>query len=109
MNTPYSQDYCLSHHHGNPESLAAHERVLKHKDTLLAKVYELAIEQKRYGITKADVMKKLGLSHPTATARLTELKAAKLLVESNQRRDNCRVLVLVLECDQLELFSETIQ
>lgn len=90
------QDVCLRKHKGNAESVAANERVAPFKDRDRERIYRWFLEKAgSQGATSKEVTRCLGIPYTTVSGRLSELKAAKWLCETGQRRDGAAVLVAV--------------
>jgi Fic family protein len=83
----------------NEESLAAHESIVKQKTKLHRDILEI-VDRVGYGLTCDEVENLLGLSHQTASARISELKAMGELVKRGVRPTrsgrNAAVLVHVV-------------
>lgn len=88
-------DICIHRHKGNAESVAANERVAPFKDRDRERIYRWFLEKAKGGATSKDVTRCLGIPYTTVSGRLSELKAAKWLRETGQRRDGAAVLVAV--------------
>lgn len=71
---PLFSDICRNRHQGNQFSEAANESIAGVKSKLREQVYELIASSN--GITCESVEALLGLSHQTASARISELKKA---------------------------------
>ena len=91
-------DICIHRHKGNAESVAANERVSPFKDRDRERIYRWFLEKAgAQGATSKEVTRCLGIPYTTVSGRLSELKAAKWLCETGQRRDGAAVLVAVTE------------
>ena len=83
-------DVTARRHKGNTESRAAHQRLAPELPNIRATVLAYAVRNKV--ISLKSVMDDLHLSHPTASARLTELKKLDYLEVTDLRDRGCRVL-----------------
>ena len=79
-------DICRNYHGGNPESVAANRRNAKGREAQRASVYNQVAKQEAHGATCWEVEQALGLSHQSASARLSELKKMGALSLNGQRR-----------------------
>jgi len=78
-------DICQSRHRGNPESVAANERVQDFKRGDQARIW---LFLKRSGpCTCKELEYCLEMKHQTCSARLSELKADGWVVKTGKRRD----------------------
>lgn len=77
-------DICQSRHKGNPQSAEAHESIVTEKSRMHQAI--LAYLRHEGGCTCEQVEQGLGLSHQTASARMSELKARGLARDSGRRR-----------------------
>lgn len=78
-------DITINRHGGNPESNAASESLDPVKPLLRIQVEALLACAGPRGLISEDVETALGLSHQTASARLTELKARGLAMPGERR------------------------
>ena len=77
-------DVCKSRHHGNPESEAAHASIVPSKAHMRQRVIE-CIE--RLGSATCDQVEvSTGLSHQTASARVSELRRDGIIAPTGERR-----------------------
>jgi hypothetical protein len=86
-------------HGGNPESIEAHESIKDYKQRVRLAIYAVARRRGSTGITADEVSAEWGSSHNHVAPRMTELKAAGLLVPTQIRRKTragrwARVLVI---------------
>ncbi len=87
-------DITSNYHNSNPASNAANVKVAPNKRAM--KHHILALAKQHGGKTWVkQVIAELGFKHQTASARLTELKAAGMLVPTNERVEGCTVLEIV--------------
>lgn len=102
VNSQLSIDFDITRrrHKHQGASDEAHQRIKHKKIPLRRRVFEYAINRAAKGITLHDVMRDLEMSYPTASARLSELKAEGKLRTSSERRDNCAVLYPCEDADQ---------
>lgn len=85
-----SDDITARFHKGSETSRLANLKTAPRKETDRMSIMEYA--RTVAGLTVKDVRRVLGLEHQTASARLTDLKAAGLLIETKERREGCKVL-----------------
>ncbi len=78
-------DISFNKHGGNPESTAAHESVVPLKHDLRARVLRAIAGYESHGATSDHLECVLGLRHQSVSARITELKAANLIVPAGKR------------------------
>ena len=83
-------DITRRRHKGNAESEAAHQRLAPELSNIRAAVLAYAVQNRV--VSLRSVMQDLHLSHPTASARLTELKKLEYLEPTEMRDRGCRVL-----------------
>ncbi len=79
-------DITSSFHGGNKYSIAANESIVDQKQMLRAKVVMFIHNKGLSGATSDEVEKSLQLSHQTVSARLSEAKALKMVVDSGRKR-----------------------
>jgi hypothetical protein len=79
-------DICRNYHGGNPESVAANRRNAKGRQAQAAAVFDHVVKQGAAGATCWEVEQALGLSHQSASARLSELKARGRLRPNGKKR-----------------------
>jgi Fic family protein len=96
---PRDRDPDLMRHGGNRESIEAHESIREFKQRVRRAIFKLAKKRRRRGITADEVAAEWGSSHNHVAPRITELKAAGLLVPTAERRKTragrwARVLVV---------------
>ena len=93
---PRVRDVCAGRHGGNPESVAAFERVAPTLNETRAAILEFARSRKTAGVTVHDVCKHFGKTPNEVSGRLTELKSEEFgfaLRDSGRRKDGAKVLV----------------
>ncbi len=88
--TLFPEDPCQGNHHHNPESHAAFEALIPYLNRLQQMVLEY-IAGRDVGATVKTVRRDLGLQHQTASARLSELRAAGLTEDTGKRHEGCQV------------------
>lgn len=76
-------DICARRHKGNPESAAAHASIINRKKAMSSAILEVC---RRRPSTCDEVEVELGILHQTAGARIAELKAIGLLIDTKDRR-----------------------
>lgn len=79
-------DITSNNHHGNSYSSEANASITERKHKIRTLVYRFIESKKHYGATSDEVEQALGLSHQTASARMTELKALKMINDSGLSR-----------------------
>lgn len=79
-------DICKGRHGGNAESAAANARVHRAKFELRAMIYNFVAFRGSAGATCEEVSRELGVRYTTASARISELKADRWLVDTGERR-----------------------
>ena len=100
MNTSQQQldlifrDPSARKHGGNPQSVAAHKRVIHTKQDTYRKIMELLTARGSYGATSKEIAAAFGVELNTISGRFSELKAMNWIKENGQRRDNAAVLVV---------------
>lgn len=72
---PLTNDITSNYHQMNIFSVAAHGSLVRSKSRLRSQVLDYIKEQGELGATSEEVEIGLSLSHQTASARMTELKA----------------------------------
>ena len=78
-------DITKAYHGGNPESLDASRSLDPHKRLLMLQVESLLACAGPRGLTSDEVEQRLGMTHQTASARLTELKCRGLALPGERR------------------------
>jgi len=68
-------DICANNHGGNAESVAAHKSIVSLMPDVRKKVFEFILTRGKNGATCDEIEVALGISHQSASARCTELKA----------------------------------
>lgn len=91
MKTPF--DVCANNHGGNEMSVEANLRTNKEAD--IQKILVFMRSQPGQKTYVKEVIRNLGLKHQTASARLSDLKAAKIIEPTNERAEGCGVVRLV--------------
>lgn len=99
MKMPF--DVCANNHGGNQMSREANLRTDKQAD--INKILAFMRSRPGHKTYVKEVIRELGLKHQTASARLSDLKAAKIIEATNERAENCGV-VRIAE-GQLSLFN----
>lgn len=79
-------DITRNKHGGNRESEEAHLSVKEHVGQIRLLVVRYVYRQKAHGATCDEIERMLGLSHQTASARVTEAKARGEIVPNGERR-----------------------
>lgn len=79
-------DITAGHHGGNPESTAANTSIHADKTRIRTQIVAHIRTHRGHGATCDEVERDLGLSHQTASARITEATALGLLTRSGARR-----------------------
>lgn len=79
-------DITESRHGGNPESQEAFESVKADSSSLRKRIWTFIHARGQEGATVDEIESASGLRHQTVSARVSELKAMKLLVPSGERR-----------------------
>lgn len=86
-------DITVSRHRDSPASVEANERIRNSKSADRAAVWDLATRLKDF--TSKEIAVKLDKALNSVSGRISELKAAGLIRETEYRRDRCTVLVAV--------------
>jgi DNA-binding transcriptional ArsR family regulator len=86
----FPEDVCQANHGDNPESRAAFDTLLPHLSRLQEAVLGY-IADRRLGATVKQVRRDLKMEHQTASARLSELRAAGLTEDTGRRLEGCQV------------------
>jgi len=81
-------DICERKHGGNPNSVAANERIVPSKDAVRARVLEVVRLHSQ--ITLAELAEMWGVEKNTISGRFSELKT-RGLIEQRGRRDGCGI------------------
>lgn len=79
-------DITAGYHGGNPESVEAWKSVREHTGTIRLWVVRYVYKQYARGATCDEIERVLGLTHQTASARVTEAKARGEIVPNGKRR-----------------------
>jgi len=79
-------DVCANRHGGNQESTEANDSMGVAKVVQGYRVAQFLHEQGSHGATTEEVVHGLLLSHQSASARMSELKALKIIVPTANRR-----------------------
>lgn len=86
-------DVCANNHGGNEESRAANRRTNKEVDR--ARILDFMATRPGKEAHVKELIRELDLKHQTASARLSDLKAAGVIVPvKNKRREGCGVVRL---------------
>ena len=101
-----NHDVCEGNHGGADTSVQAHNRIRPTKSKQRAVVLEFIRSRGIYGATSEEIHAQLDIRYTAASARMSELKRDKLIVDSGRRRKTstgspARVMVLP---GQLEMF-----
>lgn len=86
-------DVCASNHGGNAESRAANLRTNKATDC--TRILDFMATRPGGETYVKEIIAALGMKHQTASARLTDLKAAKKIEPTGKREEGCGVVRLV--------------
>ena len=86
-------DVCISRHRDSPASIEANERIRNSKSADRAAVWDLA--SRLADFTSKELAVQLDKPLNSISGRISELKAAGLIRETEYRRDRCAVLVAV--------------
>lgn len=90
-----SSDPCARKHQGNPESIAAHDRIVHTKEESYNRILAVYQARRDYGATSHEISGATGMPLQTVSARLSELRHKLHKLKANgQRRNNAAVLVL---------------
>lgn len=81
-----SFDFTANFHQGNVNSVAAHDSIKQHTQLLRAKVVMYVRNCGLEGATSDEIEKALQLPHQSISARLTEAKSLRTLVDSGRKR-----------------------
>lgn len=88
-------DPTASFHHNNPQSTAVfQEEIIPVLGPLLAQVLSQAAQRSTRGIWVKQIIRDCGLSHQTASARMTDLFNAGLIRNTTVRNERCGVRVI---------------
>ncbi len=87
-------DRMAGHHQGNPESVAAFEKLMPHLPSLQGTVLMAVAVRRKEGATVKEIVAFTGLARLTVGARLTELKQEGYILGSGDRRDGCAAWIL---------------
>lgn len=93
-------DICENRHGGSPESVAAHEKVIKEKAAMHERIITLVIARGDYGVTVHEVAGAFGKDPNCVSGRLTELRTTGKLKKSGEKRHGAAVLILNDEVTQ---------
>lgn len=92
-------DICRNNHGGEPNSIAAHDSIREAKSQLQKAVLACIKSAGMIGVSCEQIEQMLGLSHQTASARVSELKRKGLIRVQGHRKtksgSNAGVLVAV--------------
>lgn len=92
----FSQDITFRKHKGNPASIDANTRASKTKARDAARILQFAIKVGGRVWLK-QIERELEMLRNSVSARLAELKAAGVLVPTEERAEGCTVLRLVIK------------
>lgn len=92
----FSQDITFRKHKGNPASIDANTRASKTKARDAARILQFAIKAGGRVWLK-QIERELEMLRNSVSARLAELKAAGVLVPTDERAEGCTVLRLVIK------------
>lgn len=79
-------DITVNFHGGNPLSAEAHDSVIIHKARIRREILTWIATRGYIGATCDEVEASLGISHQTASARITEAKMVGDLIDTGRRR-----------------------
>lgn len=89
MKTPdlfdYAADVCARNHQGASTSVTAHESIADIKSEICRRVYDCIVANQG-GMTCCEVEVTTGLSHQTASARISDLLRAGLIRDTGLKR-----------------------
>ena len=74
-----SPDICQNRHGGNPESVAAYNRLLKGKKKAALRVYEWIKKKGDTGVSCKELAPEMGVDMSTISGRFTELRKEGLI------------------------------
>lgn len=94
MQTNLFTDVCATRHKGNPASIDANTRASKTKARDASRILQFAIKVGGRVWLK-QIERELEMLRNSVSARLAELKAAGVLVPTEERAEGCTVLRLV--------------
>lgn len=80
-------DICRNYHRGNAESEAANGRVHGKKEAMQQRILAFIRSMGLDGATCDQIEIALDMAHQTASARVSELKKLRLIVDSGSRRE----------------------
>jgi DNA modification methylase len=86
-----ASDVTARKHGGNQNSEAAHDSVKDHKRVMCAKVFEYIVAQRDRGTTSKETAAALKMPLQTVSARMADLLALEMIVESGERRGGCGI------------------
>jgi hypothetical protein len=87
----WQQDVTAGRHGGNANSVAAHDGIKEKKRMVCAQVYEYIVAQQDRGATSKEVVAALRMPLQTVSARMADLLALEMIVESGERRGGCGI------------------
>jgi hypothetical protein len=86
MTSDDDDDITRNYHGGNPESAAAHEDTKKYMERDFACIIAYAKSCGYRGMTDDEAKAALGWDNSTCSARCSQLRAADILVRTNEKR-----------------------
>lgn len=87
-------DPCERKHKGNPQSVAAHEKVVSTKQETYKKLMAIIKARGPYGATSKELAAAIGKPLHCVSGRLSETKAMGWIKENGERRNGAAVLIL---------------
>jgi hypothetical protein len=89
-----SVDPCERKHGGNPQSEAAHKKVVYTKQATYRRIMDLLTARGEFGATSKEIAGAFGVGLNTISGRFSELKAMRWIKENGERRNGAAVLVV---------------
>lgn len=83
-------------HRNNPQSVAAHKKIVHTKQDTWKEITDLIAARGEYGATSKEIAAAQGKLLHAISGRLAELKQMKWIKENGQRRDGAAVLVVMV-------------
>lgn len=87
-------DPCERKHGGNPQSVAAHERVKYTKEEVYKRTTALLKARGSHGATSKEIAAAFGVELNTISGRFSEMKQMGWIKENGERRNGAAVLIL---------------
>jgi hypothetical protein len=88
-----ASDPCANRHKGNPQSEAAHKRIVHTKQDTYKRITDLLRARGPYGATSKEIAAAFGVQLNTISGRFAEMKQMKWIKETGERRNGAAVLV----------------